>query len=93
MEVSNRVVINQEDVDEHINEIEKTIENKYAFLNENFHVLKEKDQSKLSIEELFIMRNLAQGFRFCPPERLDLYVKIICFYLSLKHFQIPTEEW
>ena len=88
-------IINQSDVDTYISSIKKDLQNlesKFNYLINNFEIIKLKNYKKLSIEELFILKNSEQKFRFCPPERIDIYIDIICFYKALEYFKIPPEE-
>lgn len=88
--------ISQKDIDEYSMSLQnqlQSIDDKINFIRNNFKILEEKDFSMLSTEELYITKNSKQDFRYCPPERINLYVQILSFYMALKHYNITFNNF
>ena len=82
----------QVEVENEAAKIYDNIKNYIQFLNENSKVLLKK--SKKTRTEFLIIKNSEDcTWRYCAPEVIDFYVKIVAFYMALDAFNVSPEKW
>lgn len=81
--------ITQKDIDIKANEIRSNINNIHAFLYKNYKILLKKRDGNTIDDMLLIGDCEEETLDFKAPEQIEGYIRTLCFYLALEHYNIP----